>query len=297
MPEKKRPDAEPDAQYVLGADSLPQEGVPQGRVTQHTWESAHLFPGTVRDYWLYVPAQYDPKNPAGLMVYQDGGRFVDSEGSFRTPSVADNLIHKGEMPVMLMLFVDPGTFPEGTAGAPIPNTQRSIEYDTLGDRYVRFLLDELIEPLRHQYNLTDDPERWGIGGASSGAIAAWTAAWERPNTFRRVLSYIGSYTDIRGGHNYPPMIRKTPPRPIRIFMQSGRNDLNTKFGNWPLANHQMASALEFAGYDYRFVFGEGRHSGVHGGAILPDALRWLFREEKPKGLRAMFERAKKDLSS
>jgi enterochelin esterase-like enzyme len=273
------PQVNPDAEYVLGPDSQPQPGVPRGSIVRFRWEHSAIFPGTVRDYWVYAPAQYDPAQTAGLMVFQDGGGFVGVDGAYRVPVVFDNLIHKGQMPVCLGLFVDPGQCPGKPAPDYLPDRPRQIEYDTLSDRYVRFLLEEIVPEVRKDYRLTDDPNQWAIGGASSGAICAWTAAWERPDRFRKVLSIVGSFADIRGGHNYPSLIRKTKPRkPLRIFLQSGANDLDWEFGHWPLANQEMAAALKWAGYDYRFVFGNGTHSGAHGAAILPEALRWLWRE-------------------
>ena len=137
---------------------------------------------------------------------------------------------------------------------------------------------------------------------SSGGICAWTVAWERPDQFGKVLSHIGSFTNIRGGHVYPALIRKTEPKPIRVFLQDGANDLNNRHGSWPLANLQMAQSLGFAGYDHRFVFGDGAHNGKHGGAILPDSLRWLWRDwrgslespEKPKMFAAAWEEIGRD---
>ena len=276
--DSRRPESgDPDREYVLGPDSQPQTGVPKGRITKHVWENSRIYPGTVRDYWVYVPAQYDPANPACLMVFQDGEMFLEADGAVCVPVVADSLIHKGEMPITICLFINPGAFPGQPVPDYLPDRPRQIEYDTLSDRYARFLLEEIIPEVQTDCNLTDDPNLWAIGGSSSGAICAWTVAWERPDSFRKVLSFVGSFADIRGGHNYPSLIRKTPRKPIRIFLQSGENDLDWEFGNWPLANQQMAAALEFAGYDYKFVFGKGSHSSKHGGVLLPDALRWLWR--------------------
>jgi len=273
------PLTDPDVEYVLGPDSFPKSGVPRGRMTAYRWENSRVFPGTVRDYWLYVPAQYDPATPAALMVFQDGGAFIQPDGDYRVPVVFDNLIHAGELPVIVGLFVNPGEYPGRPVPDYLPDRPRQVEYDTLSDAYARLLLEEIIPAVHKEVNITDDPNRRAIGGSSSGAICAWTVAWEHPDAFRKVLSFVGSFEDIRGGHNYPSLIRKTNPRkPIRIFLQSGANDLNWEFGHWPLANRQMAAALEWAGYDYRFVFGNGAHNGKHAGAILPDALRWLWRE-------------------
>lgn len=262
--------------YQLGPDSLVQAGVPRGTVTQHRWTS-EVFPGTVRDYWIYVPAQYDPAIPACVMVFQDGDSYVKADGQFRVPVVFDNLIHKKEIPVIIGIFLNPGEIPSTEAGQP-PRRNRSFEYDTLSDQYARFLLEEILPEVGKQYNLATDASRRAVCGMSSGGICAWTVAWERPEAFGKVLSHIGSFTNIRGGHVYPALIRKTPPKPIRVLLQDGANDLDNEHGNWPLANQQMAAALRFAKYDYQFVFGDGAHNGRHGGAILPDSLRWLWRE-------------------
>jgi len=265
--------------YKLGPDSLQQYGVPRGTVTKHSWTNSTVYPGTERDYWIYVPAQYDPAKPACLMVFQDGGGYVNinTNGQWRVPVVFDNLIHKKEMPVTIGIFINPGVVPSADP-AQKPRSNRSFEYDSLGDQYSRFLIGEILPAVAKQYNLTTDPEGRAIGGISSGAICAWTVAWERPDQFRKVLSAVGSFTNIRGGHNYPAWIRKTEKKPIRIFLQDGSGDLDNLHGNWPLANQQMAAALKFMGYDYKFEFGDGGHNGKHGGAILPDSLRWLWRD-------------------
>lgn len=263
--------------YVLGPDSQRHEGVPRGTVTQKTW-SSEVFGGTVRDYWLYVPAQYQSETPAAVMVFQDGGTYVSEDGQFRTPVVFDNLIHAGAMPVTIGLFINPGVVPPATPDAGQGRNNRSFEYDTLSDQYARFLLEEMLPEVGKEYRLTDDPDRRAICGISSGGICAFTVAWERPDAFRKVLSHVGSFTNIRGGHVYPSLIRKTEAKPLRIFLQDGSGDLDNHFGNWPLANQEMAAALKFAGYDYRFEYGDGGHNGKHGGAILPESLRWLWRD-------------------
>jgi enterochelin esterase family protein len=261
--------------YELTADSMPQDGVPKGTVTKHQWEFSKVFLGTLRDYWIYVPAQYDENKPACVAVFQDGLAYVSDTGQARVPVVFDNLIHKKEMPVTIGIFINPGK-KSGLIGS----NQRSIEYDTLSDAYSRFLLDEILPEVGKTYNLTDDPDGRLIGGISSGGICAFTVAWERPDAFRKVISHVGSFADIRGGHDYPSMIRKTRgnPKPIRVFLQAGEKDLNVTPGNWTLSNLQMESALKFARYDYRFEMGTGGHSLEHGGAILPDTLRWIWRD-------------------
>jgi acetyl esterase/lipase len=259
--------------YQLGPDSQEHPDVPKGQVTKYTWTST-IYPGPPRDYWVYVPAQYDPKQPACVMVFQDGKSYVDPKGSFRVPTVFDNLIHKKEMPVTIAIFINPGS------NTPQEPRERSYEYDTLSDRYAQFLEKEILPEVGKHYNLRQDPMGRAIGGISSGGICSFTVAWERPDLFSKVLSHVGSFTNIRGGDVYPGKIRKTPRKPISVFLQDGSGDLNNPFGNWPLANQQMASALAFANYDYQFVYGDGGHNGKHGGAILPDSLRWLWPQEQ-----------------
>ena len=271
---------EPDwnAQYKPGPDSMPQAGVPRGEIIKMPpFTNSTVYPGTVRDWWMYVPKQYDAAKAACLMVFQDGGGYVSTNGQYRVPVVFDNLIAKNEMPVTIGVFINPGNVPSSQPGAKA-RSNRSFEYDSLGDLYAKFLIQEILPVVTEKYNITKDPDGRAIGGASSGGICAFTVAWERPDEFRKVLSHIGSFTNIRGGHNYPALIRKTERKPLRVFLQDGSHDLDNLFGNWPLANQQMAAALKFAGYDYKFVLGEGTHSGKQGGAILPDSLRWLWRD-------------------
>jgi enterochelin esterase-like enzyme len=269
--------------YPLGSDSLPQEGVPKGKLEGPFLFKSKIIPNTVRKYWVYVPAQYTPEKPACVLVFQDGQRAVNPQGVLRVPTVMDNLIHKKEMPVTIGIFITPGqrgdTYPENL-GMRNPNN-RSVEYDSLGDTYARFLVEEMLPEIGKSYNLTKDPEGRAIGGASSGAICAFTVAWERPDEFRKVISLIGSFTDIRGGHVYPDLVRKADKKPIRIFLQDGVNDLRNPRNpkrDWHLQNQAMVAALQEKGYDMKYVFGEGGHSDNHGGAILPDILRWLWRD-------------------
>jgi enterochelin esterase family protein len=259
--------------YKLGEDSFAHENVPAGSVTHARFESK-IFPGTVREYWIYVPKQYDGKTPACLMVFQDGGSYLSTNGQFRATIVFDNLIAKKEMPVTIGIFINPGEVPPGEK----PRSNRSYEYDSMGDLYARFLSEEFLPPIESKYKITRDANGRAIGGISSGGICAWTVAWERPDLFGKVLSSVGSFTNIRGGNDYPALIRKSPKKPIRVFLQDGENDLDNLHGNWPLSNQEMAAALKFKGYDYKFEFGDGGHNGKHGGAILPESLRWLWRD-------------------
>jgi enterochelin esterase-like enzyme len=262
--------------YTTPPEGKKQPGVPEGKLTQMPKWTSKIFEGTTRDWWVYVPAQYKAETPACVMIFQDGQNAKNY-----TPVIFDNLIAKGEMPVTIGIFLAPGTRADGK-----PN--RSFEYDTLSDQYARFLLEEILPEVGKTYKLRQDAASRAIAGLSSGGICAFTAAWERPNEFSKVLSWIGSFTNIasgpskrEGGHNYPALIRKTPKKPIRVFLQDGANDLDNAHGNWPLANQQMAKALAFAGYDFKFVWGDGFHSGRHGIAIMPDSLRWLWRDYKP----------------
>ena len=232
--------------------------MPKGRSVR-----LEVFTNTFRQYWIYVPAHYDASKPAALMVFQDGHKYVNTEEEYRVPVVFDNLIAKGQMPVTIALFVNPGhsseQWPERWR-----ESNRANEYDALGDQYAQLLIDELIPEIAKKYKITPDPEGHAIGGASSGGICAFTAAWERPDYFRKVISHIGSFVSIRGGHVYPTLIRQRPSAHPRV--PPGRStDLDNRWGNWPLANQSMAAALQFRGYDYRFEFGDGAHTHKHGG--------------------------------
>jgi len=259
--------------YETHPDSREQPGVPKGALKQMpAWES-RIFSGTTRDWWVYVPAQYDGGAPAAVMVFQDGAGVKDF-----VPTVFDNLIAKHDMPVTVGIFINPGVFKDGRAN-------RSFEYDTLSDQYARFLLEEILPEVEKSVKLRHDAASRAISGISSGGICAFTVAWERPNEFSKVLSWVGSFTNIasgatrrEGGHNYEALVRKTPKKPIRVFLQDGSNDLDNANGNWPFANQTLARSLQYANYDYRFVYGQGFHSNRHGRAILPDSLRWLWRD-------------------
>lgn len=257
----------------LGADDTP----PKGEVTKYTFDHSKIFPGTVRDYWVYVPRQYDPGKPACVWVNQDGVQF-------KAPQVFDELIAKKEMPVTIGVFVRPGE-----VKAPWPQAldryNRSYEYDGIGDSYVRFLLDELLPEVEKKtasggrpLHLSHDGNDRGIGGTSSGAICAFTAAWERPDAFRRVFSGIGTYVGLRGGNVYPTLIRKVEPKPLRVFLQDGSHDLNIYGGDWWMANQEMERALRFAGYEVNHVWGEGGHNNQQPTEVFPDALRWLWKD-------------------
>ena len=290
-------------QVTQAEDHFPQEGVPRGELKGPFEFHSKIIADTVRRYWVFVPAQYDASSPASLLVFQDGQRATNPEGSLRVPQVMENLIAKGHMPVTIGLFVTPGNtsqhYPDNL-GMSNPN-HRAQEYDALNDRYARMLIEELIPEIEKSYNLTNDPEQRAIGGTSSGAIAAFTAAWQRPDYFRKVYSSIGSYVSIGfkpeetpiklGGQDYPALIRREAIRPMKIFIQDGTNDLDNEWGNWFLANQQMVAALGYANriadendikgprYQFTSVWTDGEHNDSHPGALLPEGLKWLWNDE------------------
>jgi len=268
--------------YKVDPDSRPQEGVPLGKLEGPFLFKSQVFSNTVRKYWVFVPAQYMPKKPACVLVFQDGQRATRTNGSLRVPQVMENLIAKKEMPVSIGIFITPGARGEEyiEVGGGNPNN-RSFEYDSLGDRYARFVIDEMLPEVGRKYNLTNDPEGRAIGGTSSGAICAFNVAWERPDQFRKVISCIGSFTDIRGGHVFPKLVRDTEKKPIRIFLEDTLHDNpNTRNPNrdWHVQNVAMLAALQDKGYEVTFAFAEGVHSDAHGGSIMPEMLRWIWRD-------------------
>ena len=279
----------PNSQYRLGPDSLPQEGVPKGEIRGPFVIPSHAYPGTQHTYWVYVPAQYDPAVPAALMVFQDGQAFKDENGDIRAQNVMDNLIYRREIPVMIGVFINPGRTPE----QPEPNpkewgdrtTNRPTEYNSLDDRYARVITEELLPALYKEYNISKDPEMHGIGGSSSGAIAAFTVAWERPNDFRKVLSNVGSFVNLRGGHVYPERVMASKKKPIRVFLCDGRNDnrgvrngVYDEKMDWFYQNVRLMKALVAKGYDVSYTWGMNLHGQKFGGAVMPEMMRWLWRD-------------------
>ncbi|RYY75734.1 MAG: esterase family protein [Gammaproteobacteria bacterium] len=294
------------AEYALTQDSLPQPKVPKGKLEGPFEFHSKVFAGTVRRYWIYVPANYKAKaktKPA-LLVFHDGQRATNPSGSLRVPQVLDNLIYQKVIPSTLGVFITPGNLSEhypDNLGMSNPD-HRAQEYDDLGDDYSHFLIDELLPEVAKKYSYSSNPDDHIIGGTSSGAICAFTVAWHRPDQFRKVISMIGSYTSIGyqpatvdkpftpGGDLYPGLIRKSPTRPMQIFLQDGSNDINNEHGNWFLANQQMLSSLEWANanadklgdkgprYQINHIWGEGGHSDQHGGSLLPEILRWMWRD-------------------
>lgn len=281
----------PNLQYRLGPDSMPQEGVPKGELRGPFTLPSKVYPGTQHTYWVYVPAQYDPSTPASLMIFQDGQAMKAEEGDVRALNVMDNLIYRREIPVMLGIFINPGRTPE----QPEPTlqewgdrtTNRPTEYNTPDDKYARVIVDELMPVLYKEYNISKDPEQHGIGGASSGAIAAFAVAWERPDEFRKVLSIVGSFVNIRGGQVYADRVLNSDKKPIRIFLCDGRNDNRgtrrdggeyDQTRDWFFQNVRLMKALTQKGYDVNYAWGLNLHGQKMGGAIFPDMMRWLWRD-------------------
>ena len=273
-----------DVQYHPCAEAYPLADVPQGDVVRFkNWDQSTVYAGTRRDFWVYKSNGASADQPLNLTVFNDGPGYLARSGAVRATTVLDNLIHAGELPPTLAVFINPGLPPgvelpaAGQRPDPLAMQQRSVEYDSCHDRYLAFLQDEILPFVIGQFavQLTNDPARRTICGISSGGICAFNAAWHGPECFGRVISHCGSFTNIRGAHNYPYLIRSTPRKVIKVFLQSGELDADIVTGSWVLANQQMAAALEFAGYDYRFEFGTGGHNLRQGGALFADTLRWL----------------------
>ncbi len=283
------PGPNPNSQYRLGPDSLAQEGVPKGEIRGPYTLPSNVYPGTQHTYWVYVPAQYDRAVPAALMVYQDGQAFKDETGDIRAQNVMDNLIYRREIPVMIGVFINPGRTPEQPEPTPQNwgdrTTNRPTEYNTLDDKYARVITEELLPVLYKEYNISKDPEMHGIGGSSSGAIAAFTVAWERPDHFRKVLSNVGSFVNLRGGHVYPERVLASEKKPIRIYLCDGRNDnrgvrngVYDEKRDWFYQNVRLMKALTQKGYDVNYSWGMNLHGQKFGGAIMPEMMRWLWRD-------------------
>jgi gluconolactonase len=265
-PPAARPGPEP------GPDSKVQPGTPTGDVIKGEFAESKVYPGTWREYWVYIPKQLDRSKPAPVMVFQDGIQY-------NAPVVFDNLIHQKAVPPIIGVFVMHGRVKAPSSDA-LDRMNRSFEYDAVSGDYARFLVDEMLPFVAktHGLSLSTDPNDRAIAGNSSGAIAAFVAAWQRPDAFRRVFSGIGTYVGLRGGNEFPVLIRKTEPKPIRVFLQDGQNDLNNYTGSWFIANQDMLSALQYSGYDVRHEWGDGEHNSRHATLLFPDALRWLWRD-------------------
>ncbi|MCF0070919.1 SMP-30/gluconolactonase/LRE family protein [Dyadobacter sp. CY261] len=267
----------PDENYPVDPASEEHAGVPKGEVLKFVFDQSKIFPGTWREYWVYVPAQYRSDTPACVYVNQDGIQW-------KAPAVFDNLIHQKEMPVTIGVFVMHGRVKAADPTVANDRFNRSFEYDGLGDAYARFILEEILPEVEKQKTSDGRPIRLSkngndraIGGSSSGAVCAFTAAWERPDAFSRVFSAIGTYVGLRGAERYPTLVRKVEPKPIRIYMQDGANDLNIYAGDWWMANQTMLRALTFAGYEVKHQWGEGGHNGKQGTSLFPEAMRYLWK--------------------
>lgn len=269
-------DVPEDAQYNPCAEAHPPGDAARGTIRRiEAWDASQIYADTVRDLYLYTPPGLTQGAEPALMVFQDGAGYAAGDGPVRAPAVLDTLLHRGEIEPTVAVFVNPGrprASPQGD------NTQRSTEYDTLDGRYAEFLVSEVLPFAEREigHAFTRDAQRRTICGISSGGICAFNAAWHAPEAFGRVLSHCGSFVNIKGGHNYPYLVRATERKPLKVFLTSGVRDANIILGSWPLANQQMAASLEYAGYEFRFEFGEGGHSLRHGGALFAESLRWLW---------------------
>jgi len=277
-----------DAFYKLGPDSMPMQGVPKGKWVGPTYIASNVFPGTQHTYWVYVPAQYDPSKPTPIMIFNDGQAFMKQPGDLQAQNVLDNLIFRREIPVMLGVFINPGRRPDQPE-PPTPTgdwgdqtTNRPTEYNAPDDKYARVVTEELMPELKKRYNISPDPDLHGIMGASSGGCAAFGVAFFRPNDFRKVITIVGSFTDLRGEYIYPELVAAAPREPIRIFMQDGRNDNRAPTNlnrDWFYQSVRLMNALTAKGYEVNYAWGMNNHGQKMGGAILPDMLRWLWRDQ------------------
>ena len=270
-----------DANYNPCPEAYPGPDIPRGEIVSiKDWDGARVFKGTLRDVRIYVPAGVRSEEPHNLVVFQDGNFYLPREGAVRATAVLDSLHAKGEIAPTAAVFIDPGRPPGSDRRDDVASAQRSLEYDSITEAYGRFLLEDLLPfaEVHAGVRFSADPARRALVGISSGGICSFAAAWHFPEQFGRVMSHCGSFVNIRGGHNLESLVRKTPRKPLRIFLQSGEADASYITGDWPLANKTLAAALAFAGYDHRFEFGVGGHSLRHGGAIFADSLRWLGRD-------------------
>jgi enterochelin esterase-like enzyme len=289
---------------AFGPLSYLERGVPSGTLSEKMIHTSKIYDGMKSEYWIYVPAQYDPKTPAALMVFQDGEGYTERNGNRPILDVIDNLIAQKKIPVMICVFINPGDI-SGAPGTPtyafvkaysdkwnrtLKDSMRSTLYDTVSDRYPRFLRDEVLADVQARYNIRKDAYSWAITGLSSGGICSFNAAWQMPDQFSRVVSWIGSFASIQwkedpnnpdGGQDYPDKVLREPKRNIRVWLQDGSNDLDVHYGNWPLANLRMANALKFRDYDFHFSFGKGTHNPGHGAAEFPAEMIWLWRDYDP----------------
>lgn len=266
-----------DVVYQHGPDSARRDGVPEGTTTAFTIDDSTIYPGTERTVWVHRPSGATGE-PLPVMIFQDGWWYLDPDHDVRGAIVIDNLIHYGALPPMIAVFVDPGVFP-GVVD-PRKRKNRNTEYDAFDDRYAAFLLDEVLPRVNNIAPTIDDPDARGLCGGSSGGNCGITAAWHRPDAFRKVIALVSSFAQIPGGNPYPELLASTPCKPLRIFLQENHHDLgwDEPEDNWLAENLRTAAAFAEAGYDFRFALGEGEHTGNHGAVLMPDALRWLWRD-------------------
>ena len=297
---------------AFGPDSYLKPGVPSGTLSAKITHTSKIYDGMKSEYWIYVPAQYKADTPAALMVFQDGGGYIDREGDRLSLNVIDNLIAEKKIPVMICVFINPGDISE-SPGTPTykfvkaysekwertpKDSMRSTEYDTVSDRYVRFLRDEVLADVAAKYNIRKDAYSRAITGLSSGGICAFNAAWQMPDQFSRVISWIGSFESIQwkedpsvadGGQDYPEKVLHETKRNIRVWLQDGSNDLDIRYGDWPLANLRLATALKLKDYDFHLSFGNGTHNSAHGAAEFPEEMTWLWRDYDPAKTEQSYE--------
>jgi len=298
---------------AFGPLSYLQPGVPSGTLSEKIEHTSKIYDGMKSEYWIYVPAQYDPKTPAALMVFQDGGGYIHRDGNNPTLDVLDNLIAEKKIPVMIAVFINPGDVTD-SPGTPTYNfvkaysdkwhrtlkdSMRSTLYDTVSDRYARFLRDEVLANVQSRYNIRKDAYSHAITGLSSGGICSFNAAWQMPDQFSRVISWIGSFTSIQwkedpgtpdGGQDYPEKVLREPRRNLRVWLQDGSEDQeNDRYGSWPLANVRLANALKLKGYDFHFSFGKGTHNSGQGAAEFPEEMIWLWRDYDPARTEQTYE--------
>ncbi len=264
-------------------ESYPKPGVPKGKLSEKHTLTSKIYDGMKVDFWWYASPGVDPNVPAALMVWQDGQGLIRGDLSgLRLFTVTENLVAQKRIPPMIHILVAPGFAPDGKA-------MRSIEYDTVSDKYPRFLLDEIFPQVEKEYKLREDSYSRGIAGESSGGISSLNAAWFMPEKFGRVHSSIGSFTSIQwhpdlkqeGGNVYPFMIRKLPKRNIRVWMSDGADDLENNHGSWPLQSIEMANSLKMREYDFHFRFGQATHDSAQAAIDLPESLTWLWRDYDP----------------
>lgn len=297
---------------AFGPLSYQQPGVPAGTMSAKILHTSKIYDGMKSEYWIYVPAQYDPKTPAALMVFQDGGGYTDRNGNNPTLNVLDNLIAQKKIPVMIAVFINPGDITD-SPNTPTYNfvkaygdkwqrtlkdSMRSTLYDTVSDRYVRFLRDEILPEVAAKYNLRKDAYSHAITGLSSGGICSFNAAWQMPDQFSRVITWIGTFVGIQwkedpnvadGGQDYPEKVLREPKRNLRVWLQDGAEDMEMRYGSWPLSNIRMANALKFKEYDFHFSFGKGTHNSGQGAAEFPEEMIWLWRDYDPAKTEQIFE--------